>query len=369
MASSATHLNTHFIRPFPSTTSFARFPTRSVAPLIKASASDCADSGTPIPKVSVLKSALDSFCSMLGLDINLSKSEVYFSGVNDHTQHQIITLLGIQSGTLLVRYLGVPLISTNLKSQHCSLLVSIITHKIRNWTSRSLSYASRLQLINSVLVSTQNYWYNIFILPKGVIDELNKIFGRFLWSGPEMKSSGSKVAWSRVCSPKSAGGLGIPNLEIANKVGIIRFIWDILKEDTNRFHALGVGGFLQLRHPARLLIKHSIGNGANTSFWWDNWAPGGPLCSRFPLHLLTAASFNGTTTVDTFIVDSNWSFPPSFTCAIPELLALPPPCPSRSGQFHLMATTHSNTLWHTWLVTFLLSLGTALFGILQSYQE
>ncbi|XP_059668999.1 uncharacterized protein LOC132314116 [Cornus florida] len=79
-----------------------------------------------------------------------------------------------------------------------------------------------------------------------------------------------------------------------------------------------------------MLIKHRIGNGSQTSFWWDNWTTIGPLNFRFPHTLLTEAGFNDGTTANSFIVDNTWSFPLSLTSAIPELLSLPPPCPSRN---------------------------------------
>ncbi|XP_059639647.1 uncharacterized protein LOC132282028 [Cornus florida] len=95
---------------------------------------------------------------------------------------------------------------------------------------------------------------------------------------------------------------------------------------------------LQLRHIARLLIKHSIGNGANTSFWWDNWAPGGPLCSRFPLNLLIEGGFIEGITVENFIVNNNWAFPITLTNAIPELLNLLAPCIFRRDTKKWMAS-------------------------------
>ncbi|XP_059669363.1 uncharacterized protein LOC132314525 [Cornus florida] len=278
--------------------------------------------------LSVLKSALDLFCSMSGLNINLSKSAVYFSGVNDHTQYEISSLLGIQAATLPVKYLGVPLISTNLKAQHCSLLVSRITHRVINWTSRSLSYA-------------------------------------------ELKTSGSKVAWRNVCSPKPAGGLGIPNLEIANKAGILRFIWDLQTDNSNRLwvnwchsHLLKARNMwtlnfpqpcswswrkmLQLRHTAKGLIKHSIGNGVDTTFWWDNWAPGGPLSLRFPRSLMSDGGLHEDITVDNFITNNNWAFPIFLTNVIPELANLPAPDSStRDTKMWIASPTGQYSFSHT----------------------
>ena len=56
-----------------------------------------------------------------------------------------------------MKYLGVPFISTRLSHSDCQPLLDKIMTRIQSWTSRSLSYAGRLQLISSVLYSIQMY--------------------------------------------------------------------------------------------------------------------------------------------------------------------------------------------------------------------
>ncbi|XP_059627353.1 uncharacterized protein LOC132270170 [Cornus florida] len=108
---------------------------------------------------------------------------------------------------------------------------------------------------------------------------------------------------------------------------------------------------LQLRHPARLLIKHIIRDGNGISFWWDNWALGGPLCTRFSSAILLDLGLSLDIKVQYFIVNHNWCFPHSLLSSIPKLSSLIPPCPSRSdtkrwiasssGLYSLMHTTSS----------------------------
>ncbi|XP_059654461.1 uncharacterized protein LOC132301202 [Cornus florida] len=325
-----------------------------------------------IESISILKSALDLFYSMSGLTINLSKSSIFCAGIHPQMEEVIIDMFGIQKGGLPIRHLGVPLITTNLKSSDCRTLIERITHRISHWSARSLSYAGHLQLLKAVLVSTQLYWSSIFVLRKSVINELNKIFRSFLWSGPELKSTGSKVTWYNVCRPKAEGGLDIPNLEVANRAAILRYIWDLHTDNSDRvwinwcriyliknrsFWSLKIPQpcswswrkILQLRHPARLIIKHVIDNGMDTNFWLDNWSPAGPLSLCFPSHILSNLGADEFTLVGRFIVNNSWSFPHSLSNAVPELLALPQPCSTRkdkliwsaspSGTFNLKHTT------------------------------
>lgn len=41
-------------------------------------------------------------------------------------------MLGFQEGSLPIKYLGLPLISTRLKKEHCSGLITRITRRIMN---------------------------------------------------------------------------------------------------------------------------------------------------------------------------------------------------------------------------------------------
>jgi len=49
----------------------------------------------------------------------------------------------------------------------CNIITDKMTARLRVWASRHLSYAGRLVLVNSVLMSLHVYWASIFLLPKG----------------------------------------------------------------------------------------------------------------------------------------------------------------------------------------------------------
>src|SRR5690606_559433 len=83
----------------------------------------------------------------------------------------------------------------------------------------------RLQLLKSVLVSIVNFWALVFRLPSKCIKEVEQMCASFLWSGPELKSSGAKVAWSEICKPFNEGGLGVRSLKEVNMVYGLKLIW------------------------------------------------------------------------------------------------------------------------------------------------
>lgn len=142
----------------------------------------------------------------------------------------LIARLNMEVKELPIKYLGVPLISTRLKHSDCEELKAKMLKKVQSWHAKFLSYAGRVQLIIAVLSSIQTYWCRIFVLPKKIMKEVDAIMRTFLWSGASMRRATAKVAWSDVCTPKAEGGLGIPNMVVANRAYMTKHVWNLAKK-------------------------------------------------------------------------------------------------------------------------------------------
>ena len=175
----------------------------------------------------VMKDSLAQFYDFTRLLANNDKSNLFFSGTEEHIANVICQELHFNKGTFPVKYLGVPLITSKLKKSDCDDFVNKISSHLLSWTSKSLSYTGRLQLIQSVIARIQNYWAELFILPKSVLKQVESLIRRFLWTGGIDKAHGAKVAWEAVCKPKKEGGLGLKNLAQLNNVLNLKHIWNI----------------------------------------------------------------------------------------------------------------------------------------------
>ncbi|GKC77153.1 RNA-directed DNA polymerase, eukaryota, reverse transcriptase zinc-binding domain protein, partial [Tanacetum coccineum] len=161
--------------------------------------------------VKVIKKSLEEFSGFSGLVPNLQKSAIFYGGLTSAEQQNILDIIPFFIGKLPVRYLGVPFIIKKLITSDCKPLISKVKAKINDWKNKSLSFAGRVQLIASVLSSMQNYWASVFLLPKQVIYEINKILKGFLWCQGELTKGKAKVSWDAVCKPKDQGELGLKN--------------------------------------------------------------------------------------------------------------------------------------------------------------
>ncbi|GAB2303754.1 hypothetical protein Dimus_038957 [Dionaea muscipula] len=106
-------------------------------------------------------------------------------------------------------------------------LIEKITCRITSWAGKLLSYAGRLQLIKSVLLSLHVYWAQIFLIPTSVIKEIERLCRGFLWAGADLHQRRALVAWDKICQPKLHGGLGIKQLSSWNKALLCKLLWDI----------------------------------------------------------------------------------------------------------------------------------------------
>lgn len=104
---------------------------------------------------------------------------VFFCQVLRINQILIKNIIGFQTESLPVKYLGVPLISTRLSYADCVPLIEKVKQWLLGWQNKLLSFAGRLQLALSVLFSMQVFWALVFIIPISVSKDIEKLIRDF----------------------------------------------------------------------------------------------------------------------------------------------------------------------------------------------
>lgn len=265
---------------------------------------------------------------------------MYFCKVSTDNQMLIRDIMGFQQGTLPVKYLGVPLISTSLYHADCLPLIEKVKDRLIDWRNKWLSFAGRLQLAISVLSSMQVYWASVFILPVSVSKEIEKLIRNFLWGGAEMAKGKAKVAWKDVCMPKSEGGLGIRPLILWNKTLVAFHLWSVVANRQSLWvkwiHTYRLKGrnfwevkvpwdaswswkkILGMRNDFRPFIQHRVGDGKSISFWFDTWTMAGPLVNFFSIREISAMGLSGKEKLADFYVNGKWAWPRGLMEKVPD---------------------------------------------------
>uniref|UniRef100_A0A2N9IBN2 Reverse transcriptase domain-containing protein n=1 Tax=Fagus sylvatica TaxID=28930 RepID=A0A2N9IBN2_FAGSY len=290
-------------------------------------------SSADLPSIQLIKSVLEEFKDISGLALNPNKSEVFFAAVPGEIKEQILSCLQFKEGNLPVRYLGMPLISGKLTYKDCQPLIDKIVGRIHTWSAKHLSFAGRLQLIQSILYSIQMYWSSIFILPKKVIKAIEYHFNHYLWQGKCTGRGGIRVAWDKVCLPKKEGGLGLKRVGDWNRAAILKHIWSLFTQSGSLWVAWihrhlikdkcfwtvkktsdctwGWRTLLKLREDARLFLKYEVGDGRKIFLWHDHWHPDGILYLKYGHRVVYDAASRSDARVASVLKDQEWQWRPA----------------------------------------------------------
>ncbi|KAL0300102.1 UNVERIFIED_CONTAM: putative ribonuclease H protein [Sesamum angustifolium] len=103
---------------------------------------------------------------------------------------------------------------------------------LQHYISRRVTFPSGTLdfLFSLAVINFGFYWAMAFILPKGVIREVEKKMRTFLWKGNSAVGY-PKVAWSVVCKPIEEGGQGIRDILALNKALMSRHLWNVIQNN------------------------------------------------------------------------------------------------------------------------------------------
>ncbi|XP_062114815.1 uncharacterized protein LOC133827545 [Humulus lupulus] len=177
--------------------------------------------------VKIIKSVMGKFSSVTRLQINESKSQVFYGGISAADRVLLSAELRLSEGVFPLKYLGVPMRPTKWKHEDCDVIIQKMKMRLHTWASRHLSFAGRMQLIHSVMFGLRNYWISIFILPQSVIKEIERLCRGFLWGLNGNRCKIHMASWDKVCLPKAFGGLGFRNGQRWNRTILAKYIWAI----------------------------------------------------------------------------------------------------------------------------------------------
>ncbi|KAL0401453.1 UNVERIFIED_CONTAM: hypothetical protein Slati_4175200 [Sesamum latifolium] len=206
-------------------------------------------------------------------------------------------------------------------------------------------HPGRVQLIKSVLMVLEVYWTMAFILPKGVIKEIEKRLRSFLWKGTA--SSGyPKVAWDQVCKPLAEAGQELRDILALNRALMSSHLWAIIARDRNSVwvnwivqtrlrdkslwtvtegnSSWGWRKLLKLRPIFQTNFQFCIGDGMRFSLWHDPWHTLGPLILRYPRGpQLTGMCSSATLSL--VLDNGQWRWPLFIDIACSDMVHLLPP--------------------------------------------
>ncbi|XP_074306038.1 uncharacterized protein LOC141641266 [Silene latifolia] len=179
------------------------------------------------PSIAAVTQSLDYFAKISGLQANPEKTNIYMGGVREDVKQEILRNTGYVEGTFPFRYLGVPLNEGKLNKSMFADLLTKVQQALNHWSTRTLSYAGKIRLLNTVIFGLEQFWCSTLLIPKGLIKLITKFCRNFLWNTEEGTKKMVMKSWATCYKLVQEGGFNIKEILAWNKCLICKWIWDI----------------------------------------------------------------------------------------------------------------------------------------------
>ena len=124
-----------------------------------------------------------------GLKINFNKSEVITINDEENLGQTYAELFNCQVGLFPIKYLGVPVSPSRLHVRDWLPLVDKSLKRLDVWKGSCMSIAGRSTLISSSLNNSPIYHMSVYLLPKTIVNKMDKIRRSFFWQGGGRKEN------------------------------------------------------------------------------------------------------------------------------------------------------------------------------------
>lgn len=185
-----------------------------------------------------VNSVLQSFFVLTGLRINFQKSKLFGFHEDNYDMNYWVSLLGCEVGGNDISYLGAEISSSPKYAKFWEPLVAKFWKKLATWKGKCINQAGKMVLLQATLDSMLVYWFSLFLMPKTVMNQIEKIRKRFFWGvnlvNDKETSKLHLLSWEKICKLKEAGGLGISSLKARNSALLFKWWWRC-SEDRGKF--------------------------------------------------------------------------------------------------------------------------------------
>ncbi|KAK9064964.1 hypothetical protein SSX86_016347 [Deinandra increscens subsp. villosa] len=292
-----------------------------------------------------------------GLRINIHKSNLFGIGVQDEEIDGMLEVLGCRRGDFPCVYLGIKVGAKMTRIGNWDMVLDILNKRLTSWKAKNLSMGGRVILIKSVLENLPIYYLSLYKAPKAVIESMEKIMRRFLWTGCNEDKKINWIAWDVITTPKKEGGLGLSKLEDVNDALLLKWAWRFKSGGNCLWKKVIIGCHGSSRNWAFLPCKASasgcwrqivklcdkkvwsgntlgshfeaiVGDGSTISFWMDSWLRDEPLRLTYP-HLFRLEKHKWVVISDRLRLDNgvktvfwDWKTAPSSAAEVSNLFNL-----------------------------------------------
>ncbi|KAJ9537399.1 hypothetical protein OSB04_030132 [Centaurea solstitialis] len=219
--------------------------------------------------------------------------------------------VGCKVGLLPFTYLGFPIGTSVSKESSWKTLYDKCHSRLSGWKTKTFSFGGKITLCKSVLGSLGVFLFSLYKAPNRMLKKLESLRMKFFWGRTVDCRKIPWVAWDKIINDRKKGGLGVGSLKTLNVALISKWRWrfrtdprslwkDVIVSLHGKCGSLGIngndGGNLgvwrkiasinkvtkKINTPLEGLFCKTLGNGAMTEFWKEQWCSSESLENIFP---------------------------------------------------------------------------------------
>lgn len=145
------------------------------------------------------------------------------------------------------------------------LLDKALAAKLIGWKAKSISYSGTLVLLKSVLIlmGLKQFLLSAFVIQKGTLKHMERIFKSFLWAEPELKKSNHSFSMEGILFPTNLAYGSIESRKTT--FAFIRIRGSIFRDVRPSYHTSNIlRSILSIRDVLKRYIRSIIGDGSNS---------------------------------------------------------------------------------------------------------
>lgn len=161
-----------------------------------------------------IKSIMENYATESGQAVNFMKSGMFCSSnVRQDKQEELSGILWVYNDISSSNYLRLSSLVGRSKKRVFSFLKDRVIKRIDGWKAKPISRAEKSILIKNVAQALPSYCMTFFLLPKSLLQEIERLFTAYWWSSASNRSKG--IRWTSrgaMCEAKCKVGPRFKNM-------------------------------------------------------------------------------------------------------------------------------------------------------------
>lgn len=172
---------------------------------------------------------LERYEQSSGQKVNKVKSALFVSSKLPVSRRAAICgALGFEIKEFPVVYLGCPLAKGRVRKIHYEFLIIKLRKRVEGWFGKMLSFAGRIVLARHVLNSMPIHCLSCSYVPKGTLDDLNRVMESFIWGSHDGVKRRHWLSLDKLAKLFAEGGLGLRNFKMLSAAYCIQHCWNFI---------------------------------------------------------------------------------------------------------------------------------------------